>query len=77
MKGRHVQYNTTIRCVMPCLFKCTQAPKKLKPNAFDVDPDQLKYDDGNDEFNGEDDEECLGMTGVESPSKKRQSEGGD
>ncbi len=75
-KGRHVQYNTVIRCVMPCLFQCTQALKKLKPKAFDVDPDQLESDDGDDEFNGGDNDECLGMTGVESPSKKRQSEKG-
>ena len=72
LKGRHVQYNTIIRCVMPCLFQCTQAPKKLKPKAFDVDPDQLKSDDGDDELeDGGDNDECLGMTGVESPSKKR------
>jgi hypothetical protein len=72
VKGRHVQYNTIIRCVMPCLFQCTQAPKKLKPKAFDVDPDQLESDDGDDELedSGGDDDECLGMTGVESPSKK-------
>ena len=71
VKGRHVQYNTIIRCVMPCLFQRTQAPKKLKPKAFDVNPDQLESDDGDDEFDGGDDDECLGMTGVESPSKKR------
>jgi hypothetical protein len=56
---------------MPCLFQRTQAPKKLKPKAFDVNPDQLESDDGDDEFDGGDDDECLGMTGVESPSKKR------
>ncbi len=71
VKGRHAQYNTIIRCVMPCLFQCTQAPTKLKPKAFDVDPDQFESDDGDDEFDGGEDDECLGMTGVESPSKKR------
>ncbi len=75
VKGRHVQYNTVIRCVMSCLFQCTQAPKKLKPKAFDVDPDQFKSDDDDDELDGGDNDECLGMTGVESPSKKCQSEG--
>jgi hypothetical protein len=62
---------------MPCLFQRTQAPKKRKPRTFDVDPDQLVSDDGDDEFDGGDDDECLGMTGVESPSKKHRSEGGD
>jgi hypothetical protein len=76
VKGRHVQYNTIIRCVMPCLFRHTQAPKKLKPKAFDMDPDQLKSDDGDDELDGGDNDECLGMTGVESPSKKVEVRGG-
>ncbi len=71
-KAKYVQYNTVIRCVMPCLFQRTQAPKKLKPKAFDVDPDQLESDDDNDndESDGEGADQGLGMTGVENPSKK-------
>ncbi len=76
VKAKHVQYNTVIRCVMPCLFQCTQALKKLKPKAFDVDPDQLESDDDDDdESDGEDGVQGLGMTGVKTPSKKHQSEG--
>jgi hypothetical protein len=60
---------------MPCLFQCTQALKKLKPKAFDVDPDQLKLDDDEDKLDGGDNDKCLGMTGVESPSNKHRSEG--
>ncbi len=79
MKAKHVQYNTIIRCVMPCLLQCTtQAPKKLKPKAFDVDPDQLESDhDDDDKSDGEDNNQGLGMTGVETPRKKCQSEGTD
>lgn len=49
------------------------APKKLKPKAYNVDPDQLKSDQSyDDESGGEDDGQgLLGMgTGVKTTKKK-------